>query len=210
MPKAIFTGLCLMALAACSSGSAREGDGARSGTGARALASGAQIEANLRSELSSPTDSAGQVVEAVVSRDILGQGGVTVIPAGSSVWLSIAALETAQDQGNAKGSIELRALSVEIDGASHPVSASVEQVTYTLVGRGITKAEAARIAAGTAVGAIAGQVIGKNTKSTVIGGAVGAVAGGVVAVRYATRDVVVAAGTPVVLTLTQPFSVTRR
>jgi uncharacterized protein YcfJ len=77
-------------------------------------------------------------------------------------------------------------------------------------GRGITTDEAARVGAGTVIGALAGQLIGKNTKGTEIGGAVGAVAGGAVAVRYAYRDVVVSAGTPIVFTLTQSLNISAR
>lgn len=70
--------------------------------------------------------------------------------------------------------------------------------------------KAARIAVGTAVGAGAGQLIGKNRRSTVIGGAVGTVAGGAVAVRYAHRDIIVSAGTPIAITLSSPLHVASR
>ena len=76
-------------------------------------------------------------------------------------------------------------------GDAHPITADLEPVTHHLQGRGVTKDEAERIGAGTAIGAVAGQVIGKSTKSTVIGGAVGAIVGTAVAVHYAYRDVVV-------------------
>jgi hypothetical protein len=70
-----------------------------------------------------------------------------------------------------------------------------------MVGRGITKDEAERIGAGTAIGAVAGRLIGKSTKGAVVGGAAGAIAGTAVAVHYAYRDVVVAANTPIRFTL---------
>ncbi|HVA57566.1 MAG TPA: hypothetical protein VNF92_06730, partial [Gemmatimonadaceae bacterium] len=58
-----------------------------------------------------------------------------------------------------------------------------------------------------AVGALVGQAIGKNQKSTIIGGAVGAVAGGARAATVADRDVIVAAGTAITLTLTQSLTI---
>jgi hypothetical protein len=202
----------MLGLAACSSGAAREADTPGSAANARVvtqrtLPDGARIDATMRSQVSSRTDSAGETVEAVVSNDVTNRSGVVVIPAGTTVLLRIVALDPAQDQGDHDGRLALAPVAAVIDGTSYPVVASMAPVKFTLVGRGLTSAEAARIGAGTAIGAVAGQVIGKNTKSTVIGGAVGAVAGTAVALRYAKRDVVVAAGTPVVLTLTQVFSV---
>jgi hypothetical protein len=50
-------------------------------------------------------------------------------------------------------------------------------------------------------------VIGKSTKATVIGGAAGAVVGTAVAAHYAYRDVVVASGTPITLTLSRALTI---
>jgi hypothetical protein len=210
-------GLVLLGIAACSSGDAKEAErvaaeaveNARLVT-QRTLPSGVRIDLTVRNDVSSRSDSAGGTMEATVTRDVTNASGTVVIPAGATVFLDIVELQAAQDQGDKDGKLALAANSVAIGGTSYPLVATMEPVTYTLVGRGITDAEAARIGVGTAVGAIVGQAIGKNTRSTVVGGTVGAVAGGVVAVRYAKRDVVVTAGTPVVLTLTESFSVFAR
>jgi hypothetical protein len=71
----------------------------------------------------------------------------------------------------------------------------------------VTAGEVEKVAVGTAVGAVAGRIIGGNAKGTIIGAAIGAAGGTVVAVHTASRDVVVAAGTPVGITLTGPFTV---
>jgi hypothetical protein len=130
-----------------------------------------------------------------------------VIPAGSTVKLTIDKLEPGSDQVRPEGRLELIVSSVTVNGREYPLTANLEPVPHTMQGRGITKDEAARVGAGTAIGAIAGQIIGKNTRGTVIGGAVGAVAGGAVAARYAYRDVIVSAGAPIVFTLTQSLSI---
>jgi uncharacterized membrane protein len=74
-------------------------------------------------------------------------------------------------------------------------------------GRGVTKGEGEDVAVGAAAGALVGQLIGKNTRSTVIGGAVGAVGGGAVAVKGAQRDIIVAAGTHITFQLPQAITV---
>jgi hypothetical protein len=202
-----------LALMACGGGTpdekaaARKQPGAAPVAAARSLAGGTRIEASISDALSSRTNKSRETVRASVTRDVADDRGRVVIPAGSVVTLTIDKLEPGSDQVRPEGRLQLIVSSVTIGGESYPLSATLDAVPHQLVGRGITKDEAARVAAGTAIGAVAGQVIGKNTKSTVIGGAVGAVAGGAVAARYAYRDVVVSAGTPIVLTLMQPLKV---
>ena len=211
MSRSLNTGLLTLVLTACTGGTPNEraAEPAKSGgktvAAARSLASGTRIEASISDALSSRTNKPGETVRASVTRDVAGDRGPVVIPAGSIVTLTIDKLEPGSDQVRPEGRLQLIVSSVTVGGESYPLSASLDAVPHQLVGRGITTDEAARVAAGTAIGAVAGQVIGKNTKSTVIGGAVGAVAGGAVAARYAYRDVVVAAGTPIVLTLMQPL-----
>jgi hypothetical protein len=176
----------------------------------RSLASGARVDATIQDALSSRTNKAGESLRATVSRDVKDARGDVVIPAGSTATLRIEQLEPGSDQVRPEGRLSLVVSSVTVNGQEYQVAASLEPVPHHLQGRGVTTDEAARVGAGTAIGALAGQVIGKNTKSTVIGGAIGAVAGTAVAVRYAYRDVIVSAGTPIVFTLTQSLNVSAR
>ena len=185
----------------------RPGNAARTG---RSLASGTRVDATIQDALSSRTNKAGETLRATVSGDVRDARGDVVIPAGSTVTLTIEQLEPGSDQVRPEGRLSLVVSSVTVNDQTYPVTATLEPVPHLLQGRGVTTDEAARVGAGTAIGALAGQVIGKNTKSTVIGGAIGAVAGTAVAVRYAYRDVVVSAGTPIVFTLTQSLNVSAR
>ena len=218
-----FTGKLALALAACTGGAAKDAgpnaaDAAAEanvisgggGTAGRDLASGTRVTATIQQGVTSRTNKAGETVLAIVSQNVTDAKGRVVIPAGSNVTLRIDQLEPGSDQVRPEGRLSLAVASVTINNETYPLDATLEPVAYHFEGRGITKDEAARIGAGTAVGAIAGQVIGKNQKSTVLGGAIGAVAGTAVAVRYAYRDVVVSAGTPIVFTLTQPVTVAAR
>lgn len=218
-----FTGMLALALAACTGGAAKDAgtnaaDAAAKanaisgggGTAGRELASGTRVTATIQQGVTSRTNKAGETMLAIVSQNVMDAEGRVVIPAGSNVTLRIDQLEPGSDQVRPEGRFSLAVASVTINNETYPLDATLEPVAHHFEGRGITKDEAARIGAGTAVGAIAGQVIGKNQKSTVLGGAIGAVAGTAVAVRYAYRDVVVSAGTPIVFTLTQSVTVAAR
>jgi len=215
MWRLILAAVLVLGLPACTGGAAKEVpkddavDGATSRAG-RSLASGTRVTATIQTALSSRTNRAGETVRAVVSLNVTDARGRVVIPAGSTVVLTVAQLEPGSDQVRPEGRVALVVSSVTVDGRTHDVSAVLDPVAHHLEGRGITKDEAARIGAGTAIGALAGQAIGKNQRSTVIGGAVGAVAGTAVAVRYAYRDVVVSAGTPISFALTQALTLSAR
>lgn len=172
---------------------------------ARSLDVGVAISASIQDELSSRTNKPDEIVRAVTSANVNDWNGKLVIPAGSPIALRIVKLEPGSDQVRPEGRLELAVVSVVVNGTTYPLTATLGPIPHTMKGRGITTDEAARVAAGTAVGAAIGQIIGKNTKGTVIGGAVGAVAGGAAAARYAYRDIIVAPGTAVTITLTGPF-----
>jgi hypothetical protein len=223
MTKSLFAGMLAVGIVACSSGAAKDApnqgaakqDAATTSTRRtspteRSLASGTRVQATIDAGLSSRTNKAGETLRATVSGDVSDARGNVVVPAGSTVMLTIVQLEPGSDQVRPAGRLSLVVNSVTANGRTYPVTANLEPVAHELKGRGVTTDEAARIGAGTALGAVVGQVIGKNTKSTVIGGAVGAVAGTAVAVRYAYRDVIVAPGTAITFTLTQSLNVSTR
>lgn len=176
----------------------------------RTLPSGARVQATIQDSLSSRINRAGETVTAYVTTDVLDAPGGMVIPSASPVVLTIEHLDPGSDQVQPGGRLSLIVTSVRVGGQTYPLSANLEPVPHTMVGRGVGKDEAERVAVGTAVGALAGRLIGKGAKGTVVGGVVGAAAGTAVAVRYAYHDVVVAAGTPIVFTLTQPLTVSAR
>ena len=97
---------------------------------------------------------------------------------------------------------------ITVGSRTYPVSAGITSMAHTLKGRGVGAAEVEKTAAGAAIGGITGRIIGGNAKGTVIGAVVGGAAGAVIAVQTANRDVVVAAGTPMVITLNGPVTIT--
>jgi hypothetical protein len=171
------------------------------------VSSGTSVHSTMSQQLHSRTTAPNSEFKASVASDVKDASGRVAIPAGSQVTMRIVKLEPASQNVGQNGRLELAVVSVNVRGREVPISGTVGSVPHTFEGRGITKDEAARVAGGAAVGAVIGQVIGKNTKSTVIGGAVGTAAGAAVAVKYAMKDIVIAAGAPFTITLNAPVTV---
>jgi hypothetical protein len=225
MTRSIYTGLLALALMACGAAAAKEsvsdsasGDPKASradrasvrSTSGSSLPDGTHVEASIDKGFSSRTEKAGERVTATVSSDVKNAFGTVVIPSGSTVTLTIETLDPGNDQIRPDGRLALVVNSVAVAGRTYPVVADLAPVAHQMVGRGITKDEVERIGVGTAIGAVAGRVIGKSTKGTVIGGAAGAIAGTAVAVHYAYRDVVVAANTPITFTLSRVLTMAKK
>src|SRR5947209_7695073 len=110
---------------------------------------------------------------------------------------------------NSPGKLVLSVHSVTVRGTSYPVDASVVAMDTVEQGRGVTKADAAKVGAGAAAGAIVGKLLGKDGKGAVIGGIVGAGAGAAAARASRDIDLVLPKGAAVTLKLDKPLTVRR-
>jgi hypothetical protein len=171
------------------------------------LGSGTRINATTQRTISTRNDKAGGTFTASVSSDVKDAKGRVVIPAGSTLNLTITELQPANDKSKADGRITVLVSSVTVGGQTYPISAGITSMAHTLKGRGVGATEVEKTAAGAVIGGIAGRVIGGSSKGTVIGAVVGGAAGAAVAVETANRDVVVLAGTPMVVSLNGPLTV---
>lgn len=158
--------------------------------------------------LTSRHNKRGETVTATLVGDVKDANGRTVIPSGAVFTGVISDLAPAEHPGG-EGRMMLTFDHVEFNGNSYPISARTDSLATHMKGRGVTGGDAAKVGAATAVGAAAGAIIGKDAKGAVIGGVVGAAAG--VGIAAATRDIdiLLDAGAPIRLVLTQPFSVSR-
>jgi len=176
----------------------------------RTLGAGARIDASMAQAITSRSNKAGETVTATVAADAKDRNGRVVVPAGSAVELLITQLEPAKNKSQADGKLTFQVTAATVRGQRYPMAAEVTSVPHTLKGRGVTAGEAEKVGVGTVIGAVAGRVIGGNATGAVVGGAVGAAGGTVVAIQTASRDVVVSAGAPVVITLTGPLTVSTK
>ncbi|HET8622889.1 MAG TPA: hypothetical protein VFM14_04955 [Gemmatimonadales bacterium] len=170
------------------------------------LASGTVIAATMNDSISSRRNKAGETVTAKTTADIKDARGRTVIPAGSTIKMTITAIKESENKSDKTGTLTLSVSDITVNGKSYGISASIDSVSRSLKGRSTNEGDIAKVGAGTAIGAVVGRVIGGSTKGAVIGGVIGGAVGTQRAVETKDRDVVVPAGSRIIFTLTQPFT----
>jgi len=168
---------------------------------APSLAAGTGITATTDAEIRSRKNKVGDEVTATVASDVKDAGGRVVIPAGSKVILKVTAIKPSDSKSDKTGTLTLDAVGVEVNGTETPIVASISGVTTKLEGSGTDANDVAKVAGGTAAGAIVGRVLGGSTKGAIIGGIIGGAVGTQRAVETKDRDVVLPLGTSVMLTL---------
>ncbi len=212
-----FLVVCLVGIAACGGGTAAD-RAAESGKSADrptasaeapksfTLAAGTRIDATINDSINSRHARAGNTFSASVAEDVRSPGGSVAIPAGSTVQGTIVEVSPAPNSGST-GTLTLAVTSVTVHGRSYDLDASIDSLHTVSKGRGVEGVDAARVAAGAAAGAILGQVIGGNAKGAIIGGVVGGAAGAGVSVIMKDVDIVLPAGSHLLLTLRQRLTV---
>src|SRR5437588_2117592 len=171
-------------------------------------ASGTRVPLAVSESISTRQAKAGDAFTATVAQDVKDAAGHVVIPAGSAVQGTIVAAEPAPNP-NSPGQLTLDVKSVSVRGTSYAVDGAVESMDTVMKGRGVTKADAAKVGGGAVAGALVGRLLGKNAKGAVIGGAVGAAAGAAAARASRDIDVVLPKGAAITLKLNKPLTVKR-
>lgn len=150
MVKPLIVGLFAFGVLACSGsggadrankGEVASGTAATSDSTPRTLAVGTTIKATIQQSISSGSNKAGEHVNAIVSLNVLGDGGQIVIPGGSAIVLTIARLQPAIGSAVADGVIELEVTSMTVGATTDKASASVQAVPHTLQGRAAAPAD---------------------------------------------------------------------
>jgi len=204
----LVTALSVGALAACQpSGQAAESSGnAPAAAASRTLDAGSQFSMATTETISSRTAKPGDQFTATVLADVQDDAGRVAIPSGSVVTGTITDVKSAPNPSSS-GTLTLAVNSVTVRGQSYPIEASIDSLDTQRKGQGVSGGDVARVGAGAAAGAILGRVIGKNTKGAVIGGILGGIVGAGIAVETKDSDIVLPAGTHVLVTLARRLSV---
>jgi hypothetical protein len=168
---------------------------------APSLAAGTAISATTDAEIRSRKNKVGDEVTATVASDVKDAGGRVVIPAGSKVILKVTAIKPSDSKSDTTGTLTLDAVGVEVNGTERPIVATISGVRTKLEGSGTDANDVAKVAGGTAAGAIVGRVLGGSSKGAIIGGIIGGAVGTQRAIETKDRDVVLPQGTSVTLTL---------
>jgi type IV secretory pathway VirB10-like protein len=172
----------------------------------RTLASGTTIAAKFDAGISSRTHKAGQKLTGTVASDVRDKSGTVVIPAGSKVHLTISAIHESERKSDKTGKLVLTPSKVVIGGRSYPLSGSAVALDRTLKDRKTNAGDLAKVGVGAGAGALLGTAVsGGSTKGAVIGGVAGAAVGTQRAIETQDRDVVVAEGSRLKVTLKTAF-----
>lgn len=163
------------------------------------IAAGSALNVRANSELCTNTHKVGDKMSATVNEALAGSNGVS-IPAGATVVLTVTKLNRSEN-ANDPIEMEFSVDAVEFGGKTYAINGSVSGMDVQRVRNQPKSNDVKKVLGGAAVGAIAGQVLGKNTKSTVIGAAAGAAAGAGVAVATANYEGCIRAGNNFVVTL---------
>ena len=170
------------------------------------LASGTAISAKFDGGISSRTHKAGQKLTGTVSSDVKDKSGRVVIPKGSKVHLTIAAIHESENKSDKTGKLVLTPTQVVIAGRSYPLKGSASALDRTLKDRKTNAGDLAKVGVGAGAGALLGTAVsGGSTKGAIIGGVAGAAVGTQRAIQTQDRDVVVPAGSRLKVTLGAPF-----
>jgi len=173
---------------------------------ARVLATGTAISAKFDAGINSRTHKAGQKLTGTVSSDVKDKNGRVVIPAGSKVHITIAAIHESERKSDKTGKLVLTPTKVEIGGRSYPLTASASALDRTLKDRKTNAGDIAKVGIGVGAGALLGTAVtGGSTKGAVIGGVAGGAVGTQRAIETQDRDVVVPVGSRLKVTLAAPF-----
>jgi len=169
------------------------------------IASGSEIALYAGQRVCTNQYNVGDKFTASVAESVQGSNGVA-IPAGATAVIEITALKRSE---NANDNIEMEfaVRSIAFNGKTYPVSSTVTSAQVEKVRNGDASNDGKKVATGAIIGAIAGQIFGHKTKSTVIGAATGAAAGAVVAGATGKYDGCVPNGGRISLRLNQAMTV---
>jgi len=169
------------------------------------IASGSEIALYSGQRVCTNQYNVGDKFTASVAESVQGSNGVA-IPAGATAVIEITALKRSE---NANDNIEMEfaVRSIAFNGKTYPVSSTVTSAQVEKVRNGDASNDGKKVATGAIIGAIAGQIFGHKTKSTVIGAATGAAAGAVVAGATGKYDGCVPNGGRISLRLNQAMTV---
>jgi uncharacterized membrane protein len=169
---------------------------------------GSTIAVTLNQELSTRTSQVGDLFTTTVASPVTVNGDVA-IPAGSQIRGRVTAVQKSGKPGEA-AVLKVAFDEVTVDGDTYPVQLTVAQANPTSKSRSSTGEKAGKIGIGALAGAVIGQVIGGDSKSTIIGAAVGAAAGSAIVLGSGDSDAVLAEGSAMTLTVDAPLPVRRQ
>lgn len=168
-----------------------------------AVAEGTSMIFTVDQEVSTDTHAAGDRFVASLASPVNSSSGETALPDGTrSQWV---VTESTTEDGQALLAFELEA--IEVGGEWKPAGATVTHAELDTDNPDSDSETAAKIGVGAAAGAIVGQILGKDTESTLTGAGVGAAVGTAVALSTKGGSATLPAGSAMTVRLDEPLTV---
>lgn len=162
------------------------------------LGIGSALVGTTSGEVCTTSNRPGDRVVMRLTSAVSGPDGAR-LEAGTPVLLELAATDSG---------LVFRVKGVSVDGELYPVRATASIESEMKGSRVAGGSDTKKVIGGAIAGAILGQILGKDTRSTVIGAAGGAAAGTIAARRSGTTEQCLPAGGTVRVVLVEPLIVT--
>jgi hypothetical protein len=169
---------------------------------------GTTLQLSLNEMLSTRSNEAGDAFTATITSHVTDEDGTVLIPAGATLRGRVTGVQKSGRVGET-AVLSLAFEAVSFGDESYPLEASVISANPERVSRESTAEQVGKVAVGTAAGAILGQVIGRNTRSTIVGALTGAAAGTAIAMGTADVDAVLKEGSAMVIRTETPVSIVK-
>lgn len=153
--------------------------------------------------ISTETHEPGDRFTATLRSNVDDVEGVQVLDEGTPSQWVVAETSTEGDQSL----LAVRLESILVEGEWTPLIATVTRADVQTESGDTGSETAAKIGVGTAAGALIGQILGRDTRSTLTGAGVGAAVGAVVALSTRGESVTLPAGSTVEVRLDEPLVV---
>jgi hypothetical protein len=160
---------------------------------ARAIPAHTLLDVRLDQELSTGASRVGDTFTVTVEEPLVAANRQTVVPADAVITGMVTGVGPA-GAGREQAAIRLNFVRINIDGVSHPLSASI--VGTRVPGEAERPAdEAQAIVTAAAAGAVLGAIIGGELRDMLVGAVLGAGAGTVISLGAGDDEAVLPAGT---------------
>lgn len=219
---ALTLGSCLLAFAACDAGEpgvemmegepqpemTDEADTTRNGGAMRddaamTVPAGTSMTFTVDETISTDDNDVGDQFTATLVSAVTGADGATLIDAGTPSRWTVREASTEGDSTVLAAQVE----SIQLDGTWQPVPAQVVSADIQTDSADTGGETAAKIGVGAAAGALIGQILGEDTRSTLTGAGVGAVVGTAFALATEGGSARLPAGSTLTVELTEPLTV---
>lgn len=167
----------------------------------RTVPTGTMMTFAVQDTVSTETHDVGDTFTATLRSNVTDVSGTTVVDEGSpSRWVLT---ESAVRDGQALLAFQLE--SIQVDGAWMAVTAEVTETDLQTDDPATGGETAAKIGVGAAAGALIGQILGRDTESTLAGAGAGAAIGTVVALSTRGGHATLTPGSSITVELTGPL-----